>query len=116
METIAPTKQGHKMEVAEAIADLREQLIAAQIQGVEKNIKFAIRSAELEMQVVLTTEAGGQGKLGWGVLSIQGSGKATDAVTHKLRLTLDIAPDSPGGRPPLIGAEADGRPRPTEPR
>ena len=104
----APKKPQHNMEVAQAIADLREQIIAAQIQGVEKDIRFTVRSVELEMQLVLTTEASGEAKIGWGVLSLGGGGKASDAVTHKLKLTLDIT--NAAGAPPSISGDADGRP------
>ena len=97
------------MEVAEAIADLREQIIAAKVAGIEKDIKFTVRTVELEMQLVLTTEANAQGKLGWGVLSLGGGAKATNAQTHKLKLTLELASAEGGPAPPI--ADESGRPK-----
>jgi len=99
------------MQVAQAIAQLRDQLIAARVQGLEKEIKFNIRSVELEMHLVLTTEASGEGKIGWGVLSLGGGAKATDAVTHKLKFTLDLADAGGGPAPPITDTVLGGLPK-----
>jgi hypothetical protein len=101
------------MQVAQAIADLREQIIAARVEGVEKDVKFTVRTVELEMQLVLTTEGSFEGKLGWGVLSLGGGAKASDALTHKLKLTLDVT-SAKSGAPPQIsdrGPTGDGPPK-----
>jgi hypothetical protein len=103
----AKPKPTPNMQVAQAIAELRDQLIAARHQGAEKGLKFLVRSVELEMHLVLTTEASGEAKIGWGVLSLGGGAKATDAVTHKLKLTLDLT-DGAGATGVEVGANSPG--------
>src|SRR4051812_23536304 len=98
------------MPVAAAISDLRQQLIAAIGEGTDQAIRFKITSVELEMKLVLSSEVSADGRLGWGVLSFGAGAKASDAQTHTLKLTLEVAGQG-NGPAPLIGGPEGNRPR-----
>jgi hypothetical protein len=71
--------------LADAIAALREELLAVMGEGQEASMRFRVAPIEMSLQVVVTKE--GEGKIGWKVLELGGSYSA--AVTQTLRLRLD---------------------------
>lgn len=80
------------VSLTDAIAALRKQLreAAKQANSVPKNERFRITGAELELTVVAENTAGGGGEIGWWVFKAKADVSAKDAVTHKVKLTLNI--------------------------
>lgn len=86
--------------VAEAIKQLRAQLAEAQREGAGKDLRFTIKSIEVELAIVLKSELeGGAGVKAW---FVEASGKAKDAdeTTHKVKLVLE--PFGPDGKPTQV--------------
>lgn len=71
--------------LADAIAALRRELADAMVAGEQDGLKFKPRPVELTIQAVVTK--GGDGRIGWGVLSA--GGKLESAKTHLLKLQLE---------------------------
>lgn len=87
--------------VAEAIKQLRAQLAEAQREGAGKDLRFAVKSVEVELAVVLKNEVeGGAGVKAWFV-EASGKAKGADETTHKVKLLLE--PVGPDGRPTPVG-------------
>jgi hypothetical protein len=83
--------------VAEAIKQLRVQLAEAQREGTGKDLRFVMRSVEVELAVVFKTEIeGGVGVKAW-FLDVSGKTKGADETTHKVKLVLE--PVGPDGKP-----------------
>ena len=70
--------------LADAIGALRRELANAMLTGEAEPLKFIPKPVELTLQAVVTK--GGDGKLGWSILSI--GGKLESATTHILKLQL----------------------------
>jgi hypothetical protein len=71
--------------LADAIAALRTELLAAMGEGAGAPMRFRLAPVELSLQVAVTKEAGG--KIGWHVLGLGGS--YTSAATQTLALRLE---------------------------
>jgi hypothetical protein len=84
--------KGDAVPLAEAIAALRQQIrgAAEQAASLPPNERFRITGVELELTVVAedTTAAGGE--VGWWIFKAKADVSAKDAVTHKVKLTLNI--------------------------
>lgn len=86
--------------VAEAIKQLRAQLAEAQREGSGKDLRFAVKSVEVELAVVLKSEVeGGVGVKAWFV-EASGKAKGADETTHKVKLVLE--PVGPDGKPTQV--------------
>jgi hypothetical protein len=73
--------------LAEAVASLRADLLAAIVEGQGKDLQFGLGDVELTLQLVATKHGGA--KIGWSLLGIDGSYDA--ARTHVAKLTLQPA-------------------------
>jgi hypothetical protein len=71
--------------LADAIAALRKELLAALDEGKDAPMRFRLAPVELSLQVAVTKEA--DGKIGWKVLGLGGS--YTSATTQTLALRLE---------------------------
>jgi hypothetical protein len=71
--------------LADAIASLRKELLAAMSEGEGAEMRFRMAPVDLSLQVGVTKEA--EGKIGWQVLGIGGS--YATAATQTLRLRLE---------------------------
>lgn len=76
------------LELAEVIQTLRENLIKAQQQGNGQNIHFNVTNVDVELQTVVEKEAGGGAKVKFLVVEADANGKYKNAVTHKIKLSL----------------------------
>jgi hypothetical protein len=89
MEEHKPT-----VPLANAIADLRAELLKALQEGAGKDLQFRLKPIELELKLAIT--AGGEANAGikfW-VVEIGGKGTYDNAATHTLKLTLEpVGPD-----------------------
>jgi hypothetical protein len=70
--------------LAEAIAALRKELLAAIDEGADAAMRFRLAPVELSMQVAVTKDAGG--KIGWQVLGLGASYSSATTQTLSLRL------------------------------
>ena len=91
--------------LAEAIADLREELARAIEEGEGEAIRFELGPVEMEFELAVTREGKGSGKAKFLVFELGTEGKLGQARTHRLKLTLE--PKSPSGRRPQISREAE---------
>lgn len=71
--------------LAAAIEALRAELTDAMDQGSDKRMQFRLDPVEVTLQVTVTKEV--NGKIGWSVLGLGGSGESADTQTLTLRLT-----------------------------
>jgi hypothetical protein len=70
--------------LADAIAALRSELLAAIDEAREAPMQFRLAPIELSLQVAVTIEAGG--KIGWRVIGLSGSRARATTQTLTLRL------------------------------
>jgi hypothetical protein len=80
-----------KLPLSEAIAQLRESLRYAVLEGKDKDIVFAPKEIELELGITFGTEA----KVGGGVkllafLDLSAEAKTSDSHQHKIKLKLEV--------------------------
>jgi hypothetical protein len=75
---------GATIGLADAIAALRTELLAAMDEGRDASMRFRLTPIELSMQVAVTAEA--DGKIGWKVLGLGGSWSKVTTQTLALRL------------------------------
>ena len=71
--------------LADAIAALRKELLAAMGEGKDAAMRFRLAPVQLSLQVAVAKEAGG--KISWHVLGLGGS--YTSATTQTLALRLE---------------------------
>lgn len=101
--------------LADAIAALRKELLAAMREGDGAEMRFRMTPADLSLQVGVTKEAGG--KVGWHVLGIGGSYASAATQTLRLRLepvwrqqdgsyTADFTIADQAAEPPRFGPQA----------
>jgi hypothetical protein len=81
-----------KFSLPEAIAQIRDQLRTAVVEGDNEDILFTPKSIELELSLTFTaeTEVGGGIKL-LAFLDLSTKAKTAEAGQHKLKLVLDVA-------------------------
>jgi hypothetical protein len=84
--------------LAAAIEELRQELYAAQDEGVGQQFAFEIEEAQLELLLELRHQGQGDGKLKFGVASIGAGGSIASARTHKLVLKLKVTDRAAGGQ------------------
>jgi hypothetical protein len=89
--------------LSQVLIQLRKDLLEAQKEGEGKDLRFIVQDAEVELQVVATTEAEVGGGVRVWVLSAEGGGKAGETVTQTLRLKLRPVGDD--DQPSKIGGD-----------
>jgi hypothetical protein len=98
--------------LAQAIKDLRAELLQAIDAGKDEPLRFELDSVVLELEVALTTSGSANAKAGlWTVLTLGGSAEHGRGTTHRLTLTLSprLADAKPGEKT-LVGDDAAGPP------
>jgi hypothetical protein len=104
-----------KLELAEVIQALREELIKAQKVGNKKKIRFNLNNIEVEFQTAVEKEVGGDvgGKIKFWVVDAdaKASGKYKKSALHKIKLTLQAVdlskPDPKTGEPSRMQLSGD---------
>lgn len=78
--------------LTDAIAALRTQIraAAAQAANLPPEERFRITNVELELTVVAEDSATAGGEVGWWVFKAKAEVAAKDAITHKVKLTLNV--------------------------
>jgi hypothetical protein len=99
--------------LASAIEALRRELVAAVQEGRDQDVRFALGPIELEFQVEVAREAGGEAGVKFWVVSLGGKGSRTSGTTHTVRLSLNPVLAAEVGRdvPLVVGSEQARRPR-----
>ncbi|MCI5157801.1 MAG: hypothetical protein D3906_05045 [Candidatus Electrothrix sp. AUS1_2] len=77
-----------RLELAEMIKGLREQLTEAQREGQEKGIRFTVEDVELELQITAEEQASGGVSAKFYVFTGKLDGGKKNTVTQKLKLKL----------------------------
>lgn len=80
--------------LAEAVKTLRTELLTAIAEGADKDLKFALGPVDLELQLEVSKEAGGEAGIKFWVLSIGGKGGRSSGTTHTVKLTLTPVSES----------------------
>lgn len=80
------------LELADVIKALRQELISAQQEGANKEIRFNVNNVEVELETVIEKEVGGKvgGKIRFWVVNTDAelNGKLKGAVKQKIKLSL----------------------------
>ncbi|MBV9481760.1 MAG: hypothetical protein JO249_13545 [Acidobacteria bacterium] len=79
----------NSIPLAEAIADLRAELLDAVSEGQGKDLHFGLKPIELELSLAVTKEGGATGKVKFWVVELGADGKYQNEVMHKLKLVLE---------------------------
>lgn len=74
--------------LSEMLAELREELLAAEQKGKASTLKLLVEQVEIELQVVTERKAGGGGGVKFWVYNADAKVEAADAKTQKFKLTL----------------------------
>jgi hypothetical protein len=99
--------------LAEAIRALRRELVAAVAEGEGEEVRFALGPVELEVELAVTREAGGEAGIAFWLVSIGGKGSRTSARTHTVKLTLTpvrVTAEGEVQKDIVVGSELDRRP------
>ncbi len=80
------------LELADVIKALREELVKAQRESTDKEIRFNVNNVEVELETVVEKEADGKGgfKIRLGVVdaSAEAGAKYKKAIKQKIKLSL----------------------------
>ena len=77
------------IELAEVIADLRDELDAARRRGAGEDLRFELGPVELEVSVAVQKDAGGNAKVKFWVVELGAGGKVSSTATQRIKLTLN---------------------------
>ena len=94
--------------LAQAIADLRKELLVALEEGRGKALQFKLQPVELELKLAITGSADAKAGVKFWVMELGAGGKYENATTHTLKLTLE--PVGVDGGPVLISDTNSGNP------
>ena len=93
----------HKVTLADAVREIRAQLLMAAMEGEDQPIRFMPKSVEVELGIVFTLEAeAGAGFKIWSLVDLSSKGKVGDETTHKVKLVLE--PVGRDGKPTAISS------------
>lgn len=102
-----------RVPLASAIAALREELAEAVRSGEGEEIRFALGTVELELQVAVESKQDGRAGIKFWLLSAGGGASRSSADTQTIKLTLTAMRDTPQGpqSPVLVGSRQPDRPK-----
>ncbi|MGH8905273.1 MAG: trypco2 family protein [Egibacteraceae bacterium] len=75
--------------LAEAIAQIRDDLAIAMASGKNHDVRFRLGQVELELELEISREGGGDGGVRLGVVTIGAHGGMSTARVHRVRLILE---------------------------
>ena len=97
-----------QIPLAEAIRALRRELVEAVREGEDEELRFALGDIDLELQVEVSKEAGGEAGIAFWLVTIGGKASRTSGTTHTIRLSL--SPVSATGEDLIVRSQVKGRP------
>jgi hypothetical protein len=83
--------------LADAIAAVRSDLIAAQRDGLAKDLTFGVGKVTVELGGEIRTTAGGGAGVKFWVVTVDAKGEHSSNVTHKI--TVELSPQKSDGTP-----------------
>jgi hypothetical protein len=85
--------------LTDAIAALRKQIreAAKQAESLPENERFRITGVELELTVVAEDASVVGGEVGWWIFKGKADASTKDAITHKVKLTMNVGDIEVGG-------------------
>ncbi|MEP4803667.1 MAG: trypco2 family protein [Hyphomicrobiales bacterium] len=91
----------NKTTIADALEDLRDQLVEARERGLEKRgVLIGLSDVEVELNLVLEEKDGGSGKAGFSILGIgaeaEYNAEFTRSQGHVLRFKLHVSDEDTG--------------------
>ena len=89
----------NEMGLADAIAQLRREIVRAEASAKGETVHFTLGAVELELEVELLTAASAEAGFKWVVVSAGGATKAERTHTHRVKLTLNALS---GGAPVIV--------------
>jgi hypothetical protein len=84
----APIAADIRIPLAEAVRALRRELVEAVRQAEGEEIKFALGPVQLELQVEVSNETGGEAGIAFWLVSIGAKASRASATTHSIKLSL----------------------------
>ncbi|MFF2026716.1 trypco2 family protein [Streptomyces sp. NPDC058171] len=100
-------------ELSEAIRAVREGLAAAQQGGDGSSVRFTVKEIVLDLGIELRHTASASGGVKAFVVSTDARGERAKTATHRMTVTLAVAPDGEGSDL-LIGDSGGGRGGPVD--
>lgn len=97
-----------RVELAQVIGRLRQELTAAMWEGEGEDLRFELGPVELELTVAVSKEAGPNAKVRFWVIELGAEGKVASEATQKITLTLDPHRRGVAGKPLISGSEQTG--------
>ncbi|MFE4633978.1 trypco2 family protein [Streptomyces sp. NPDC056773] len=91
------------IELADAVAAVRDELLAAAARGAGQGLEFKVGPVELEFAVELRADAKVKGKFKAFVVTGEVEAGVARARTHRVKVTL--APQRSGGGDLLVGGD-----------
>jgi hypothetical protein len=80
--------QGQEIALAEMIETLRRELEIAQMQGAARPVAFGVEKVELELKVVVSRKAKGEGGIKFWVVTAGAEAEGGSETVHNFKLTL----------------------------
>jgi hypothetical protein len=108
-EVNASTSDDGSVDLAEAVASVRRELLRAQNEAVGSDVRFAVGPVELEFAVTVSREAKGEASIKvLSLLSLGAGAGVSSGATNRVKVTLN--PLSVDGEPFEVAARRKGRP------
>jgi hypothetical protein len=81
--------RNHRIPLAEAINDLRAELLAALASGKDQPLQFRLKPIELELKLTVTREGGANAGVKFWIVDVGAKGTIGDTTIHTLKLVLE---------------------------
>ncbi|MGX1811461.1 trypco2 family protein [Nocardia sp. NPDC055321] len=94
-----------EIELGDAVAALRDELVRAAARRSESDLAFAVGPIELSFEVELRKDA--KAKAGFKAWVVTGDVEAGAGRTRKQRVSVTLTPQAPGGGDVLVGRTPD---------
>ncbi|MEV4317085.1 trypco2 family protein [Actinocrispum sp. NPDC049592] len=92
------------IELADAVAVVRDELLAAAARGVGQDIEFVVGPVELEFSVELRRDA--KAKLGFKAWVVSADAEASVAQTRKHRVQISLTPRNADGSDVKVSSQS----------
>jgi hypothetical protein len=102
-----------RIPLASAIEALRGELVEAVRSSENEEIRFALGTVELELQVAVDKKFDGQAGIKFWLVSLGAGGSRSSSDTQTIKLSLTAMRDTPQGlqSPVLVGSPQASRPK-----
>ncbi|MDQ3887498.1 MAG: hypothetical protein M3308_10940 [Actinomycetota bacterium] len=97
-----------RVELAQMISQLRQELSEARREGEGEDLQFELGPVQLELTVAVSKEAGPNAKVRFWVVELGADAKVASQATQQITLTLDPRRRGVAGRPVISGSEQAG--------